>query len=178
MPPYPFGAQLCQHPLFGSLRTIKYAPTSQSALNCKKAAQKSGFPLACARLLLFPTKRARFDPTENSFGGDPTLRRFAGTPTEGLFRALHRNIALSELAFERACLSAMALFRRRSNEQLERDVLRHDVILFGVEPLTNAHSFGDMFESGENFFGDGITRRSAKLAPWANFRPRLQVAAR
>ena len=59
-----------------------------------------------------------------------------------LFRALHRNIALSELAFERACLSAMALFRRRSNEQLERDVLRHDVILFGVEPLTNAHSFG------------------------------------
>ena len=30
----------------------------------------------------------------------------------------------------------MFLFRRRSNEQLERDVLRHDVISFGVEPLT------------------------------------------
>ena len=47
-----------------------------------------------ARLLLFPTKRARCDPTGNSFGGDPTLRRFAGTPIEGLFRALHRNIAV------------------------------------------------------------------------------------
>ena len=33
-------------------------------------------------------------------------------------------------------LSTMFLFRRRSNEQLERDVLRHDVISFGVEPLT------------------------------------------
>ena len=30
----------------------------------------------------------------------------------------------------------MYLFRRRNNEQHERDVLRHDVILFGVEPLT------------------------------------------
>ena len=30
----------------------------------------------------------------------------------------------------------------------------------------------------ELFFEDGLTRRSAKLAPWANFRPRLQVAAR
>ena len=108
------GAQLCQHPPFGSLRMIKYAPTSQSALNCKKAAQKSGFPLACARLLLSPTKRARFDPTENSFGGDPTLRRFAGTPTEGCFRVLHPNIALSELAFERASLNTPFLIRRRN----------------------------------------------------------------
>ena len=71
-----------------------------------------------------------------------TYVRVRSASRQGLFRALHRNIALSELAFERACLSAMALFRRRSNEQLERDVLRHDVILFGVEPLTNAHSFG------------------------------------
>ena len=49
-------------------------------------------------MLLFPTKRARFDPTENFFGGDPTLRRFAGTPIEGRFRVLHPNDALSELA--------------------------------------------------------------------------------
>ena len=89
-----FGAQLCQRPVFGSLRTTKYAPTSQSALNCKKAAQKSGFPFACARLLLFPTKRACFDPTENFFGGDPTLRRFAGTPIERRFRVLHPNDAV------------------------------------------------------------------------------------
>ena len=59
-------------------------------------------------------------------------------------------------------LSTMFLFRRRSNEQLERDVLRHDVVLFGVEPPTNAHSFGDVFESDEYFFEDGLTRRSAK----------------
>ena len=50
------------------------------------------------------------------------------------------------------------------NAQPERDALRHDVILFGVEPLTDAHSFGGVFESGENFFEDGITRRSAKRA--------------
>ena len=72
-------------------RTSVYAPASQFALNCKKAAHPSGFPFACARLLLFPAKRARFDPTENSFGGDPTLRRFAGTPIEALFRASHLN---------------------------------------------------------------------------------------
>ena len=41
-------------------------------------------------------------------------------------------------------------------------MLGHDVHLFGVEPLTNAHSFGDVFEPDENFFGDGTTRRSAK----------------
>ena len=69
---------------------------------------------------------------------------------------------------ERASLNTPFLFRRRPNENSERDALRHDAHSFGVEPLTNAHSFGDMFESGENFFGDGITRRSAKLAPWAN----------
>ena len=79
---------------------------------------------------------------------------------------------------DRASPNTLALFRRRSNEQHERDVLRHDARLFGVEPLTNAHSFGDVFEPDENFFEDGLTRRSAKLAPWANFRPRLQVAAR
>ena len=50
--------------------------------------------------------------------------------------------AFSELAFERASSGTMSLFRRRANEQHERDVLRHDVILFGAEPLTNAHSFG------------------------------------
>ena len=33
-------------------------------------------------------------------------------------------------------LNPMLLFRRRSNENSERDVLRPDVILFGVEPLT------------------------------------------
>ena len=57
----------------------------------------------CLRAIApFPTKRARLGPTENSFGGDLTLRRFAGTPTEGLFRAFHRNIALSESVFEQA----------------------------------------------------------------------------
>ena len=55
-------------------------------------------------------------------------------------------------------------FRRRNYENFERDVLRHDVISFGVEPLTNAHSFEDAIEPDENIFGDGLTRRSAKLA--------------
>ena len=45
-------------------------------------------------MLLFPTKRACFDLTENSFGGDPTLRRFAGTSIEGCFRVLHPNDAV------------------------------------------------------------------------------------
>ena len=94
-----FGDLLCQSPCRRCSRTFVYAPASQFALNCKKAARISGFPFACARLLLFPTKRARFDPTENSFGGGLTLRRFAGTPMQGLFRALHRNIALREICF-------------------------------------------------------------------------------
>ena len=97
---------------------------------------------------------------------------------QGCFRVLHPNIALSELAFGQASSSTPFLFRRRFNEHSERDALRHDVISFEVEPLTSVHSFGDVFEPDENFFGDGFTRRSAKLAPWANFRPRLQVAAR
>ena len=42
---------------------------------------------------------------------------------QGLFRALHRNIALSELAFGRAFSSTMFLFRRRSNENSERALL-------------------------------------------------------
>ena len=57
-------------------------------------------------------------------------------PEQALFRALHRNIALSELALVRASLNTPSLIRRRSHEQHERDVLRHDVISFGVEPLT------------------------------------------
>ena len=95
-------------------------------------------------------------PHRKFFRRGPTLRRFAGTPTEGLFRALHRNIAVSEWgaflalhpnialsawAFVRASPSTMSLFRRRNNENSERDVLRHDAYLFGVEPLTNAHLF-------------------------------------
>ena len=63
---------------------------------------------------------------------------------------------------ESAHLNTMSLFRRRFNEHSEHDVLRHDAHLFGVEPLTNAYSFGDVFEPDENFFGDGITRRSTK----------------
>ena len=82
----------------------------------------------------------------------------------GRFRVLHPNSALSAWAFVRASPSTMSLSRRRNNENSECDVLRHDAHLFGVEPLTNAHSFGDVFEPDENFFGDGITRRSAKLA--------------
>ena len=88
-------------------------------------------------MFLSPTKRARFDPTENSFGGDPILRRFAGTPTEGLFRASHLN-----------------------------------------ESVSQCKASAGVIEYDEHSFEDGITRRSAKLAPWANFRPRLQVAAR
>ena len=99
-------------------RTTKYAPASQFALNCKKAAQKSGFPFACARLFLSPTKRARFDPTENSFGGDPTLRRFAGTPTEGLFRASHLNESVRPFGvIWRTTLSA-PLFRLVTYDQV------------------------------------------------------------
>ena len=44
--------------------------------------------------------------------------------------------AFSELAFVRAYMSTPSLFRRRNSEQPERGVLRSDVILFGVEPLT------------------------------------------
>ena len=33
-----------------------------------------------------------------------------------------------------------------------------------MEPLTNAHSFEDAIEPDEFSFGDGLTRRSAKLA--------------
>ena len=85
------------------------------------------------------------------------------TPSDlpALFRALHRNIALSELAFVRASLSTPFVFRRRNNENSERDVLRHDAHLFGVEPLTNAHLLGACLST---MSGDGITRRSAKLA--------------
>ena len=81
---------------------------------------------------------------------------------QGRFRVLHPNDALSGLAFVRASLNTMLLFRRRHNETFERDVLRHDVILFEVEPHTDAHSFGDVFEPDEYFFEDGLTRRSAK----------------
>ena len=35
-----------------------------------------------------------------------------------------------------------------------------------------------VFEHDGTIFGVGFTRRSAKLAPWAKIRPRLQVAAR
>ena len=107
-----------------------------------------------------------------------TYVRVRSASRRGLFLVLHPNIALSGLAFVRASLNTMLLFRRRHNETFERDVLRHDVILFEVEPHTDAYSFGDVFEPDEYFFEDGLTRRSAKLATWANFRPRLQVAAR
>ena len=55
------------------------------------------------------------------------------------------------------------LFRRRFDEQFERDVLRHEAHLFEVEPLTNAHSFGDVFEPDENFFGDGLRAAQPNL---------------
>ncbi len=80
-----FGAELCQYPFFGSLRTTKYAPTSQSALNCKKAARKSGFPFACARLLLFPTKRARCVPHRKFFRRGPHTAPLCGGPDGGAF---------------------------------------------------------------------------------------------
>ena len=43
---------------------------------------------------------------------------------------------------DRACLSSTSLFRRRFNENSERDVLRHDVILFGVEPPSQTFTGG------------------------------------
>ena len=51
---------------------------------------------------------------------------YAPPPDGGLFLALHPNESVSR----------RTLFRRRNNENPERDVLRHDVISFGVEPLT------------------------------------------
>ena len=65
-----------------------------------------------------------------------TYVRVRSASRRGLFLVLHPNIALSELAFGRASQGTMFLIRRRFNEQLERDVLRHDAHLFGVEPLT------------------------------------------
>ena len=41
----------------------------------------------------------------------------------------------------------MYLFRKRNNEQHERDVLRHDVILFGVEPLTKRSQGGALLSA-------------------------------
>ena len=58
----------------------------------------------------------------------------------------------------------MSLVRRRFNENSERDVLRRDVILFGVEPLTNAHSFGGVFEHDEDF--DIVSRLTHKRLPF------------
>ena len=89
-------------------RTEKYAPASQSALNCKKAARKSGFPFACARLLLFPTKRARCAPHRKFFRRGPHTAPLCGDPDRrGCFRVLHPNIALSpERAISRIALSA------------------------------------------------------------------------
>ena len=58
----------------------------------------------------------------------------------------------------------MFLFRRRNNKNPERDVLRHDAYLFGVEPLTNAHSFGGVIEPDENFFGDGLTKTHSEAS--------------
>ena len=64
---------------------------------------------------------------------------------------------------DRAFLSTTFLFRRRSNENYERDVPRHDVISFGVEPPRRALVQG-VFEHAEHSFEDGLTRRSPKLA--------------
>ena len=102
---------------------------------------------------------------------DPGFTPSPCVPTRSCFGRINEQL-------DKACLSTTVLFRRRNNEQHERDVLRHDAYLFGVEPLTNVHPFEDVIEPDENFFEDGITRRSPKLAPWASFRPRLQVAAR
>ena len=60
-----------------------------------------------------------------------------------------------------ACLNTMFLFRRRSNENFERDVPRSDVISFGVEPLRRALVQG-VFDHDANMFGGGTTRRSLK----------------
>ena len=60
-----------------------------------------------------------------------TYVRVRSASRRGLFLVL-----LSELAFGRASQGTMFLIRRRFNEQLERDVLRYDARLFGVEPLT------------------------------------------
>ena len=65
-----------------------------------------------------------------------TYELVSSASRRGLFLVIHPNIALSELAFGRASQGTMFLIRRRFNEQLERDVLRHDARLFGVEPLT------------------------------------------
>ena len=54
------------------------------------------------------------------------------------------------ITLPRACANVwrhkFTYFCRKKN-----DVLRHDVVSFEVEPLTNAHSFGDVFEPDENY---------------------------
>ena len=79
--------------------------------------------------------------------------------------------------FERASLSTMSLFRRRSNEQHERDVLRHDARLFGVEPLTDAHSFGDVFVHDVSLLETELRAAQPNLHS-GRLHPLLQVAAR
>src|SRR5699024_1508269 len=49
-----------------------------------------------------------------------TYESVSSASRRGLFLVLHPNIALSELAFVRACLSTMALFRRRNYAPLSQ----------------------------------------------------------
>ena len=110
----------------------------------------SKLPLKRAALLLLargcsfsPQSVLVVPPTENSFGGDPTLRRFAGAPTGGAFpcsSSKWRRQANGQ--FVRASSSPIFLFRGRNTENSERDVLRPDVISFGVEPPSQTFTGG------------------------------------
>ena len=98
--------------------------SSQSALNCKKAAQKSGFTFACARLLLFPTKRARCAPHRKFFRRGPHTAPLCGGPDGGAFLALHRNIAVRSFRCHLATCFVKAPFRNAVTYDLVRSLLR------------------------------------------------------
>ena len=97
------------------------------------AVSKAPFSAGYVRLSTRPLKRVPFPCSSSEYRRQTFRRCFAF--------CIQMTPSGNAHLFE-ACLSTTALFRRRSNEQLERDALRPDAHLFEVEPLTNAHSFG------------------------------------
>ena len=111
----------------------------------------------------------------------------------GLFLVLHPNIALSP---ERARGPRGKNLRFFSWGRSAHNFVSTPFSARYVRPSTRLAEKGVLSRSASKYraqaskrmcrcartrrlsFEDGFTRRSAKLAPWANFRPRLQVAAR
>ena len=71
---------------------------------------------------------------DESCFGDGLTRRLSVTSHDMMLSGL--KWSRSDVHLFVAYLSTMYLFRRRNHAPLERDVLRHDVISFGMEPLT------------------------------------------